>query len=44
MLDANNNVFVVRDKDRVLPGVLVISVMGVIGLILLSLAVYYFAG
>jgi hypothetical protein len=42
--DENNNVLILRDKDRVLPGVLVISVMGVIGLILLSLAVYYFAG
>jgi len=42
--DENNNVLILRDKDRVLPGVLVISVMGVIGLVLLSLAVYYFAG
>ncbi len=42
--DANNNVIILRDKDRILPGVLVISVMGVIGLILLSLAVYFFAG
>jgi hypothetical protein len=42
--DANNNVLILRDKDRFLPGVLVISVMGVIGLTLLSLVVYYFAG
>jgi hypothetical protein len=42
--DANNNVLILRDKDRFLPGVLVISVMGIIGLTLLSLAVYYFAG
>ena len=42
--DENNNVLIVRDKDRFLPGVLVISVMGVIGLTLLSLVVYYFAG
>ncbi len=42
--DDNNNVLIVRDRDRFLPGVLVISVMGVIGLILLSLAVYFFAG
>ena len=42
--DENNNVLILRDKDRFLPGVLVISVMGVIGLTLLSLAVYYFAG
>jgi hypothetical protein len=43
-LDDNSNVIIFRDKDRILPGVLVISVMGVIGLVLLSLAVYYFAG
>ena len=42
--DENNNVLIVRDRDRFLPGVLVISVMGVIGLILLSLAVYFLAG
>ncbi len=43
-LDDNSYVIIFRDKDRILPGVLVISVMGVIGLILLSLAVYFFAG
>jgi hypothetical protein len=43
-LDDNSNVIIFRDKDRFLPGVLVISVMGVIGLIMLSLAVYFFAG
>jgi hypothetical protein len=42
--DENNNVIILRDKERVLPGVLVISVMGVIGLLLLSLVVYYFVG
>ena len=43
-LDDNSNVIIFRDRDRFLPGVLVISVMGVIGLIMLSLAVYFFAG
>jgi hypothetical protein len=43
-LDQDNKIFVLRDKNRILPGVLVISVMGVIGLILLSFVVYYFAG
>ncbi len=43
-LDDNSNVIIFRDRDRILPGVLVISVMGVIGLILLSLVVYFFAG
>jgi len=42
--DENNNIFIERDKERVLPGILIISVMGLIGLILLSVAVYYFSG
>lgn len=42
--DDNNNIFIERDKGRVLPGILIISVMGLIGLIVFSVAVYYFAG
>jgi hypothetical protein len=42
--DDNNNIFIERDKNRVLPGILIISVMGLIGLIVFSVAVYYFAG
>ena len=44
MLDKNNNVYIERDKNRILPGVLVISVMGLLGLALLALVVYYLAG
>ena len=36
----DNNIFIERDKDRALPGILIISVMGLIGLIVLSVAVY----
>lgn len=42
--DDNNNIFIKRDKERILPGILIISVMGLIGLIVFSVAVYYFAG
>ena len=42
--DDNNNIFIERDKGRVLPGILIISVMGLIGLIVLSVVVYYFSG
>ncbi|MHC5061437.1 MAG: hypothetical protein ACYTFK_10180 [Planctomycetota bacterium] len=42
--DNDNNVYIKRDKDRVLPGILTISLMGLIGLILFSVAVYYLAG
>lgn len=44
ILDKNNNVYVVRDENRILPSILVISVMGVTGLVLLSFVVYYLAG
>lgn len=39
-----NNVLIKRDKHRVLPGVLIISVMGLIGMIILWVVVYYCAG
>lgn len=40
----DDNAFVERDKDRILPGILIMSAMGLIGLILLSIVVYYYAG
>ncbi len=39
-----NNVLIKRDKHRILPGVLIISVMGLIGMIILWVAVYYWTG
>ena len=40
----DDNAFIERDKDRVLPGVLIMSAMGLIGLFVLSFIVYYYAG
>jgi len=40
----DDDAFIERDKDRILPGILIMSVMGLIGLILLSVAAYYYAG
>lgn len=40
----NDNALIERDKDRILPGILIMSAMGLIGLILLSVVVYYYAG
>jgi hypothetical protein len=42
--DENDNILIKRDKERILPGILIISVMGLIGLIVLSVAVYCFSG
>ena len=38
----DNNPFIERNKNRVLPGILIMSAMGLIGLILLSIVVYYY--
>ncbi len=43
-IEINNNVQIKRDKHRVLPGVLIISIMGLIGMIILWAAVYYWTG
>ena len=39
---AVDNNFIERDADRVLPGIFIVFAMGLIGLALLSLVVYYF--
>lgn len=39
-----DNALIERNKDRILPGILIMSAMGLIGLIILSITVYYFAG
>jgi len=43
-IQSGNNILIKRDKHRVLPGVLIISVMGLIGMIILWVAVYYWTG
>jgi len=40
----NDNALIERDKNRILPGILIMSAMGLIGLILLSIVVYCCAG
>ena len=39
-----NNVLIKRDTNRTLPGILIISVMGLIGVAILLVAVYYWTG